>query len=494
MAQDSEVMNGLLGKIYDVMASPDEVVNDAKPRFNIVSPEPPFISFCSPGVALDKIDFGELSTKDEVKACSRFSQLVNSIPPPTGTWQLTNNKVWDVYERSISDIQLPETNLTEREREILERAQTFLDRTVTTVDPFTLEEKVDIRASAAYQAYETLAAQYRSAVVKLNQSRISASSNPTPENVQDWTNNGPFYEDVVRDAYAKWGSLGYRETVQRAQALISGFAARGPERYYERLRASLELARKKDFTGFTYFPTFAYPEKILSPEFNGAWTKFSFSSTEISSFQSKSSTSWGGGTSGGWGLWSWGGSASYQETRQRATYDSSVEFIKADLIQVPLLRPWMSTWIYNSRGWRGLSTIGEVGSISSGSRPLTGQMPVIPTSMILAKNVLVKMDAFSSDFQSFYSKFSSSASIGWGPFSLKGNYSREESTTQHDVRITNEGLVVESPQIIGFVCEVLPKSPDPDEALAWPNGIRGLNVLSALGSDEDSWLDSFLAY
>jgi hypothetical protein len=121
-------------------------------------------------------------------------------------------------------------------------------------------------------------------------------------------------------------------------------------------------------------------------------------------------------------------------------------------------------------------------------------MPVIPTSMILAKNVLVKMDAFSSDFQSFYSKFSSSASIGWGPFSLKGNYSREESSTQHDVRVTNEGLVVESPQIIGFVCEVLPKSPDPDEALAWPNGIRGFNVLSALGSDEDSWLDSFLAY
>lgn len=460
-------MDALLAKIYGVMMSPSGVVNNPIGRVHTSTSEKPFISFCSPGVAIEDLDFGLLQTKDEVTRCAAFSRLINSIPAISPTWQPKNDKVWDIYEQAITQVKLPRSDLSSEEHEILKRAENFLYEIVETTDPFTLEVKKETRLTSAYQAYEKLFTAYSSAVIKYNSTKQNAISDPTPTNVADWTNNGSLYEQQVRNAYSMWGSAGYRDYVTRANGIISNFMARSPYAMYERLRNRFALAEKKDFLGFSFYPTFGYPSKVMRPEFKDAWTTFSLSQQEIHEFASAESTSWGGGVSGGWGLWSWGGGTSYSEQKTFASADTSTLGLSVELIQVPIQRPWLTSWIFSSRGWKGVGPLAQDGSISSGQYPLSDSMlmPLMPVSVILARNLKITTKMTSDENETFASQRQSSVSVGWGPFSLRGNYSHSESSQRHDYESNSEGLVCPGTQIIGFVCDVLPKSPNPDESL-----------------------------
>jgi hypothetical protein len=398
--------------------------------------------------------------------------------------------VWDIYRQAITDITLPSSDLSQREQETLKNAENFLREEVTITDPFTNEVTKEIAPTGPSKAYDSLFAAYAAAVKAYNNSRITAVSDPTSEHIQDFTNNGPIYEQLVRNAYSQWGTLGYRDYVQKANGIISALTARGPYALYERLRADFALAERKDLFGNSFYPTFAYPPKVVGPEFDSSWTRFSFVSNEISQFSSASSTSWGGGVRASYGLWSVGGGSQYSNSQSRSTCDTNGLSLTAKLIQVPLIRPWWNAWIFSSRGWKGGSTIGDVGSISSGITPLKGFMPVIPTSMILAKDVQVGINMTSEENKAFKSQVSSSASVGWGPFSVRGNYSRSDSSSSHEYTSSDSGIEIKGAQIIGFICDVLPLSPNPDPALPFPPAINLIDIDETL-ADVDSasrWL------
>lgn len=486
-SQDEVAMSGLVGKIYKSITSPNSVVSNAVPRNSVVSTEPPYISFCSPGIALDSLNFGNLLTPDEVNNCSDFSQLINSIPTPGALWAPTSSKVWEIYNLAITDIKLPVSDLSQQEKDTLERAESFLREEVATTDPFTLETKDEVRPTAAYQAYENLFTAYASTVKAYNNARITAISDPTPENVANWVNNGPILEQEVRNAYSRWGSLGYRDYVTRANGIISALMARGPFAYYEKLRANFVGAEKKDFRGNSFYPTFAYPARIMEPAFSQGWGNFTFTEAEIHQYSSSTSVSYGGGGGASFGLWSFGGSAQYSSTSTYASCDMSNMSVSVDLVQVPLLRPWMTSWIFSSRGWQGGTMIGGDGSISSGSTPLTGKMPLIPTSMILARNLRINLDMSSEVNRTFSSSVSTSASVGWGPFSVRGNYSRTTNTASHDYTSTGSGIICPGTQIIGLVCEVLPRCPNHDPALTWEEN-RPLHGNMIATNDDNDWL------
>lgn len=486
-AQDNNVMKGLIGKIYDAITAPNAVLADPVARISVGNRVPPFISFCSPGIAIDTLNFGNLLTADEVNACSDFSQLVNSVPAPNVLWQPTSKKIWEIYELAITDIKLPLSDLTDQERAVLQRAEAFLREEVTVTDPFTQEVKREVRPTAPSQAFESLFAAYAATVKAYNTARITALSDPTPANVSNWVDNAALLEIGIRNAYSRWGSLGYRDYVTRANGIISAMMARGPYQYYERLRSNFQLGQKKDFRGTSFWPTFAYPPRILEPSFQEGWSNFSFNQNEIHQYQSSTSVSIGGGGGASFGLWSFGGSSSYSSQQTYATCDTSNMSLSVELIQVPLQRPWMTSWIFSSRGWKSGSTMGGEGSICSGGEPITGLMPMLPTSMILARNLRVNLDMTSEVNRTASSQFSASASVGWGPWSARGNYSRSANSSSHDFVATGSGLTCKGTQIIGFVCEVLPRSPYPDPSLNWGRELSRL--LNEADKDDVQWLE-----
>jgi hypothetical protein len=110
--------------------------------------------------------------------------------------------------------------------------------------------------------------------------------------------------------------------------------------------------------------------------------------------------------------------------------------------------------------------------------------------MILAKDVQVGINMTSEENKAFKSQVSSSASVGWGPFSVRGNYSRSDSSSSHEYTSSDSGIEIKGAQIIGFICDVLPLSPNPDPALPFPPAINLIDIDETL-ADVDSasrWL------
>ena len=487
---DDAVMNGLLGKIYAIMAAPEQVVSGAAPRASTSPGRPPYVSFASPGIAIDELDFGLLATKEEVNRCSFFSDLVNTVPAASGTWRSTGTKVWDVYRQAITNIQLPNESLSQAEEDMLRRAEDFLYDEVTVVDPFTGEATKEPRASPQYKAYEQMFTAYSAALRRYNCVKRTALSDPTPENVSAWTDDGPILEREVRIAYERWGSLGYRDYVQRANAIIAQLTGRGSFAQYERLRQTFVIAEKKDLFRRSFWPTFGNPPRILGTAFDDAWTNFTFRHTEIDSYESQSRTSWGGGFSAGWGLWS--ASGSYSRTDEQTYSRSEIDNLElsVDLIQVPILRSWCEPWIFSSRGWKGYGPIEQEGCISDGSTPPRGLMPLLPTSLILARNLEIRMDMTTTENRSSLRRISSSFSGGWGPFTVKGNYADSRRTASSSIEADDTGLRFAGAQIIAFVCEEMPKTPYPDPSLDWsqPVALSGLAGSLRVELDDVRWL------
>ena len=94
-------------------------------------------------------------------------------------------------------------------------------------------------------------------------------------------------------------------------------------------------------------------------------------------------------------------------------------------------------------------------------------MPAYTTAMIVARNLKLNIDMSTEENRHVATQFSSSGSVGWGPFSIRVNYSRNTDRKTHDLVQTAAGIESEGMQIIGFVCKYVGRLPDPDTSLNW---------------------------
>ncbi|PZM84288.1 MAG: hypothetical protein DKT66_06540 [Candidatus Melainabacteria bacterium] len=466
-ATSDDVLAGLFGKIYEMMTEGDST-NPSSAPLEATS----FLSFCKPGIAIDNddLDFGDQTTMKQIQSLSNFSQLVNSIPNPTEVWSKTQGKVWDVYGDAITSINLPVKELTPQQEQLLARAKKVLYTEVFSTDPVSGTVEKQYMPTPAYKAYKQKFTEYMAALRKYNNIMIAAKKPNAPADViQDWNLNGPVYEQEKNIAESEWHSFGFKDEVETAEGAIERLTGQGPEALYKGFRAELNGAKRKDGFGITYYPTFAFPPNILSSAYDDSWTNFTYKASEAHDYSSKTKTKWGGGGGFGIGLFSVGGSVERQNENTFHECDTSGLEMSVELLQVPLISPWLRTQIFKSRGWDWLDSHKE--RISNGTIPPSGMMPLIPNSIILARKLSVSLNKSSEVNKTSMSKLKASASAGWGPFSVKGNYSRSDSSASRDFHETDTGFSFEGPQIIGFMCEILPMSPNPDLEMTWPQSV-----------------------
>lgn len=459
---NKEATNAFLNKLQQILTAPDQVTGHNNPLDNT------YISFCSGGILLkqDALSFGELKSSEEKNANSFFSLLVNSIPQPSVAWQPTDEKIWDVYEKAIKNIILPAVELTADEKKLLKKAYDFLFKEVTKKDPFTDEETKEVVYTPEHKAYEAQKKNYQDALIDYNHHLIEATkNNRTDEDTQDWFHNGSIYKDRVMSAYTNWESEGNKGYVEKAQSIIANLGYRGQDAYYPQMRGDLEMSRKTDLRGFEYHPTFCFPDALLQQ--NIPWPKYNFTHSDSTTFSSSENTSWGASASVNYGLWNVGGDASHTTSEENLEWDVEGFDMSFELTQVPILRPWFKPWIFKSRGWNWDNS--GIGLISDGNKPPKGIMPLIPTAMILMRNVRVKLDTNSGKNKRVIETTKASGSVGWGPISFGGNYANSSDRKDSHVEADHGEFIEEAPQIIGFICEQLPKSPDPDSNLNWPH-------------------------
>ena len=463
MATDQEVMNAILGKLYMILNAGDTV----NPANRTAPSNGSFVLYATPGIPLtaEDLKFGFNTTADEIGVGAAFADLVNSIPQPTGFWRTSTARVWDEYKRALDGAVLAEAPLSDEEVARLKRAHDTLYTTSTIIDINTGQPKSVPVDTTLYERYVDLKAAYEAELLQYNSLLINVRTNPNdPMALAQLNINGPILRTRVQSAFNRWASAG-KNIVETATATIDQLTGRDPVRIFSAARDRLAGLERTDTDGQSYYFTKYFPTRF-DPN-SASWTRFSMSEAEVHTTDTSTASAWGGGAGISFGLWSFGASASHSSAERRQTANTSNFALSVQLTRLPIRRSWFTAGILTSKSWKFPQN--DPTPLSDGGNPPAGAMIGYPTELILAKDLRITMDSSSmADFQA-QSQLSVGGKVGWGPFSVRGNYHRETSTQTHD--FTRNGNEISSPgmQVIGFICQMLPKAPDPDPAIDFPD-------------------------
>jgi hypothetical protein len=135
--------------------------------------------------------------------------------------------------------------------------------------------------------------------------------------------------------------------------------------------------------------------------------------------------------------------------------------LSVKLKRIAVQRPWLNAAIFSSPKWRLVPTAG-LSLIASGhpSDPAPGLMPILVTGVILAKDLVMQATWGKEGPQGE----GTGVPKALGPFALTGA-SQARASTLRSLVYNEQGhlsMRTEGAQIIGFLCQALPKFPSPD--------------------------------
>jgi hypothetical protein len=281
-------------------------------------------------------------------------------------------------------------------------------------------------------------------------------------------------KDRARLAYAKWNGDGYRQDWIDKERRLTQILSGNPTTWWGDLREKFNSQKNTSpHYNAEYLTTLLSPKVTEWSDVNTSWGKFSKTINESSSQEHSRSTSWGGGFSAGWGMWSVGAGGGGSSHYEHSEPDVSEVLVEFEYLRVRIIRPWLNTNMFNYKFWtwnkeHGFQYVSDGGNLMLDPpvRPM-GLMPFLPTHAIVARNIKLSSTYTHRDETLITSQMSAGASFGWGPFSISGHY--EESNRDHYTNASYDSgvLTITHPQIIAFTGILLPKSPDPLLNLPW---------------------------
>src|SRR5262249_37631859 len=143
--------------------------------------------------------------------------------------------------------------------------------------------------------------------------------------------------------------------------------------------------------------------------------------------------------------------------------------------QLSLLRNWFDCWFLQSEFWRFKpdTVEGQRNTIlSDGGLPPKGELIAYPVSALFVRNVVITLDELHDETSELVKTFKAGGRGGWGfgALNLGGSYERNSQETRHTADIAHGKLTVSGLQLVGFLCELMGKSPNPKDGLRWVGG------------------------
>jgi hypothetical protein len=288
--------------------------------------------------------------------------------------------------------------------------------------------------------------------------------NPNPALVAD-------LRQKLQKAEQDWVAYGYKVEYKNAYAQFMNIMRINPQMYMQELRDHFDSHKRQDLDGNDYYQTFL--SVPVSSWGSIRWNSFETTVAEKDDYHYSKSTSWSGGASGRWGLWSAGGGASGNKTYVHDKTSASTIQIKFEYITVRILRDWLNESLLQERFWTwnkqfGGSLLSDGGNINADPpvRPI-GTMPVLVNQLVIARNVEISGDFAESELDYYREEIRTNASVGWGPFSISGSYT-SITEEKHEVGSVGSNIIkMNHPQIIAKMGILLPQCPNPDPKLSF---------------------------
>lgn len=460
---EKDLSDTLLQKIYALVGAADTVTGLPTKRT--------FLSVCMPGIPYPEsaLDFGFATmNSDQIELAADYASLVDIVPAWGASWRSTGKKTSLEYRKVVEQPRLPRATWTPAEEAEYQAAYNFLWRKERRLDTTTgrwVEVDIPSLAMERYTEYEKAWNDARDAYDLAYADYLSKrATDPTQD--QRWAALKPVLEDRVRRALQRWQGA-QKGRIEETQAVIARLDRKGLSKSWnDRFNKINEPGYRQGSGAGDFLLTKYVPQKFWAEK--AGWLTVTLSHKEVHKVDESEQVNWGGGGSGGWGLWSFSGSVDYESQKTYAKVDLSNFELSFEIATIPILRGWLDASVFWSRSWdldRGLYPVSE--NLSDGGDPPAGTMVMYPTSILFVRNVKLAFSKSSEENRFAMEQIRGSASGGWGPFSFRANYFRRTSKTTHDFIEDAAGLTVPGMQIIGFGCAMLPKCPDPDPSLNW---------------------------
>lgn len=447
-----------------------------------------FLTWCTPGIPFDPSDFdfaasgfGAAADAESYRRLLQqaftFAQLIDFIPSFAAPYNRADQeyvnrpsqqRLSNIYREILRTAKVAGSELTPEQEAKLDKFRKLMRVTKTEKNLVTDEETEKTVDGPVLVAYNEKMASYITERMAYNKVRIKADAAKGPEGIEavaDWASNSELYWLKVKAAQDAWISGGYRNEVDQMNAYIDAVTGRSMLLWRKGLLEDLD---KAEVAATTPGSTFAFSTLIPGNFAHaGGWTGYGMSHEETESSSHYESESWTAGAGVGFGLWSFGANASHSSSTYSSDYRTESFRISMELAPVVISRPWFSAEFFTNRGWTLKKGDGWFFDDfpSDGARPPRGNLIGYSTQAIFARNIVIESQEFANAYQSSQSQTSAGGSVGWGPFCLSGSYSASEGSTHFEASVDGARITVPGMQIIGFVNELVGKSPNPLEDL-----------------------------
>lgn len=462
-------------QMYQILAGGDASVPPARDAF---------ITWCIPGLPYQPADFafaergigtGADANEDKLllQQAFNFSSLIDFIPDVTaayssdrqdGVWRNASGaRLSEIYGQILKFSKVVHDELTDQQKQKLEKFRGLLRVTRTVKDIVTDEEKQVTEDSPMSKAYKAYRQAYVAAALNYNNKRMAAQGavgEPGKLAVADWSNNAELYRLQVSGAMDEWTSDGYRNEVDEINAYINQVTEKSMLLWKQHLEQLYNDAVVNALgPGTRFFYTTVVPGDFAT---STGWTNYYMYHQMLDSTHHQENTSWSAGGGVNWGLWSASGGVTSTSTDYSENFQLDEFSISFGLTQVQVVRPWFFPEFLENRGWdlRKGEGWNYDDMPSDGGAPPKGRFIGYPLQALFVKDLTIHSAQLARAYSSYSSSVSANASVGWGPFTLSGSYSHAESGDHFHSENDGATITVPGMQIIGFVNHLLGRTPN----------------------------------
>jgi hypothetical protein len=420
------------------------------PRYRSVAPVPAAASKDAPQFLLAILNPGQYipATLDPNKMDDRYalSVLFDAVPQFSWVYRPAATTISNAYSTVLDGKDTPDVSLTPEQQKILDKAL----QTVT--DYEALYEKYQ-------EAYWVVLDQYDEANATFHN-----GGPPVPNSLKL----------RLKAAMDKWLREGHKEAVDSATTDIAKYEGLNPDAFWRKLQERYDSGTEVT-TMSSKFQNIGLAPPYRTWFGDAGWTSFAFDQKDMDNQTQSQAIGVSGRLDGEYGIFRISGDGSYEKDSSFVKMDQTELAFSCKLFRIALDRGWMNPLVFSSRAWRwSVQSIAFGTQLSTGGDifndvPPTGPFTAIPTAAILSKDLQIKGTFNNTIVEQMNSKIAANASVGIGPFTIAGRFNMQDHSGSEKGTIASNGISAPDVQLVAFICEVLPKTPNPDPALNWNN-------------------------
>lgn len=370
-----------------------------------------------------------------------ISRICNTIPENGGAWASSGLSVDQLYGDWLSLAKVPEQPLTDAQQKELAAA-----------------EKTIEKYGHDYFKYKI---SYQNASSAVASAKLDGANPITLRKLQQ-------AEETQLQAFQ---ALGHQQEFEKAMATQRNLLQTGYAGQMKKLSDTFtnEKNNHVDSEGDGFLPVRLLPGSFL--ESGELWNEYSLSSKEVEHYKSLHDTTWSAGATFPLEDFFWAGGGTSGEKRTYVSDVSMDDFsISFQFARVLIDRSsWFDGTLLTSRSWwwpdaTKSKPLGTGTLYSNGNAPQSnpGQWVLTPLEVIFVKNLEIDVHTSDDDTIKKLTKIHEEVSAGFLFFHLGGeDYTSTKESTRHTFRSSHGKISAPSMQIAAFVCQTMPKEPNP---------------------------------